>query len=83
MTGPPLLVEIVLGIIKQNFSGQYSTAVYSVDKARDVQALKKKNVNCNVHANAHARGRDRMTKGSRTSHPAEAAGRSREPICGS
>ena len=31
-------------------------AVYSTDKARDVQAPKKKDANCNVHAaNAHAR----------------------------
>lgn len=74
----------VPGIIKRNFSSQYSTAVYEADKPSDVYRRRKKNANCNVHANAHARARGRMTKGLRVqSHPAVAVDRSREPIRGS
>lgn len=73
----------VPGIIKRNFSGQYSTAVYSADKPCDVYRRRKKNANCNIHANAHARARGQMTKGLRVSHPAVVVDRSREPIRGS
>lgn len=80
MTTLPSVSSIfVLGIIKRNFSGQYSTVVYSVDKPCDVYRRRKKNANCNIHANAHAR----MTKGLRVSHPAVVVDRSREPIRGS
>lgn len=82
MTIPSAPSVSVPGIIKRNFSAQYSTAVYSTDKPCDV-CSQKKNDNCNVHANAHARARGRMTKGLRVSHPAVVVDRSRELIRGS